>query len=122
MCVTRNKRKALLALLFSCVLLTACLRDLHKPFNGEREPVWVILGITCVIGLMTYLIARIRCWHERLWLGLAATGGLVVLVKGLFPVVVAPAMSGFRGFVRSAFRSTAREASPPDLSSQQDGG
>lgn len=91
-CISRSKRKAFLAFLFSVVLLAVAFRGISKPFAAVREPASVIAGAVCVIGLMTVLVVRITCWRERLWLGIAVIAGTVGLVKGLFPTVVSPAI------------------------------
>ena len=118
-CVIHNKRQALLALLSSCALLAACVRELFRPFLLVREPIYVIVGTLYLIGLMSLLIVRVRCSHERLWLAIAVIGGIVMFIKGLFPAIVAPEIKVIRAvdvllwlvaaatsirFVMSAFR------------------
>jgi hypothetical protein len=84
-CIVRNKRLALLSLIFSGVILAASLRAILRPLSGEREPVSVLVGVVYVISLMMLFIMRTRCWRERLWLGIAVTAATCGLVRGLLP-------------------------------------
>ena len=118
-CVLRNKRLALLSLMFSLAMLVVCFRELYRPFASVRVPVSVILVILYGIGLMALSAVRTRCSHERLWLGVAVAAFVVLFVIGWFPGVVAPEIKVIRildallwlvgtvvsiRFVRSAFR------------------
>jgi hypothetical protein len=133
-CVIRNKRLALLALLTSVAMLMASFRELYRPIMRVRMPVSVILVLVYMIGVMALSIVRVRCSHERLWLGIAVTGVTVLFVRGWFPVLVAHEIKVIRildlllwsgatlvsiWFVRSAFRSPARGVSPPGSSPEQ---
>lgn len=125
-CITHSKRKALLALLFSAPVLLVTWRDLHKPFPVLQNPEAARLGTAYVVGLILYLFLRIKCKHERLWLGPALAGGLVGLLTEFFPGVGGPIATGVNvislllwlaatvvsiGFVRATFRDEDRRGS-----------
>jgi hypothetical protein len=72
------------------------------------------------MAVMAWVIVAVACPYERLWLGFALAGGLVGLVTGSFPALVAPAIGVVRvgllilwlaatlisiWFTRSAFQS-----------------
>jgi hypothetical protein len=94
--VIRNRTLALLALLFSVAILLAGFRELYRPFLRTREPLFVSAGMVYMIGLMALSAVRVKCSHERLWLGIALTGSIVLLIKGWFPDFVAPAITTVR--------------------------
>jgi len=95
-CVIRNRRLAALALFFSVVMLLAGFKELYRPFLMTREPVFVNAGTLCLVGLMVLSMVRVRCSRERLWLAMAAAGGILLFLKGCLPHAVAPAIKALK--------------------------
>lgn len=91
------------------------------------EPVSVILGLLYATAVMSFLMLRIKCRRERLWLGIAVGGCALQIVKGQFPELIGPEIELLRMglalvwlaatvvsiyFTISAFRSRHVDAEP----------
>ena len=124
MCLKHNRLNAVLSLVFSASVLASAIAQLFRPFSGQREQLRVTLGVLYLIAVMVWAIVRWACSYDRLWLGFVVGGGLLGLLKGSFPALVAPAITLIRIAVvilwlgattisiwstRSAFRSPPHE-------------
>jgi hypothetical protein len=127
MCLKRNRLNAVLSLIFSGGMLAVVIWNSFRPFSGERGPLRAILGSLFLIAVMIWAIVRWACSYDRLWLGFALAGGVLGLLKGSFPALVAPAINAIRVVIatlwlgttvisvwltRSAFRSPAPGPNP----------
>lgn len=123
-CPRRNRRLAICAFVVSLGIALASVHGIARPFPEERNPGASQLGLSLIDAvLLSLFFLRFKCRHERLWLGTALAGGLLILLGAFLPgfggtlstaVNVACLVTWLAatvisvGFLRSAFQATSR--------------
>lgn len=134
-CLRYNRKGATLALIFSLGVLLGGFLALIRPIPASPpgpDPFLVRLGLVDGAAVLSYVFLSVRCAHERLWFGIAATASVILAVRSFEPSLVASVASELAVldlalwtaatmvsvyFVRSAFRGM-----PPRASSGEHGG
>lgn len=89
-CAVRNRRESLY-FLFACLLLTLFgWRNLDKPYPGDQSLFILLFGHLIALALLAQLMVILKCFRERLVLGLIMSASAISLVRGLLPSIAAP--------------------------------
>jgi hypothetical protein len=90
-CAVRNKRESIYFLV-ACLLLTLYgWRNLGKAYPIGQSLFILLLGHLTALALLTQLMVVLKCFRERLVLGLIMATSAIGLIRGLLPSLTAAA-------------------------------
>ncbi len=95
-CALRNKKEALGFVLVSMLIAFLSWRDLGKPLINTQGLFTVLLGHLTALAVLLQLFLLLRCFRERLVLGLGMTSLTIGLGEDLLPGVLEPATTALR--------------------------
>jgi hypothetical protein len=139
-CIRHNRRAATLALIFSLGVLLGGTLEATRWFPSSLpgpDPFMVRLGIVDGAAALFGAFLSVRCVYERLWLGIAAAGSAIMVLRSFHPGLAGPGSVGLGllvllpwvaaavvslGFVRSAFETPPSGGAPQPAASGGGGG
>lgn len=139
-CIRRNRRAAILALIFSLGVLLGGLREVvgaSARASLAPDPFMVRLALVDGTAILFYLFLSVPCIYERLWCAFAGLASAVMVLRSFHPYVAAPGSTELTipilalwlaavitslVCVSSAFRGPPPGSAPPPPADQKAGG